>query len=223
MFDPNNPFEQVDVRNIAARPQRFYEVPKRGEDGQIRMVEMIDWAPMGRMNASVTTQRVSEVQNGPLWQIFEPAYEAWKKGNAFPTTGTPLSAWSGLSPEQAEVIKMTGIRTVDELANVTSSIASKIQLPNIDNIIHSAKLFLESKDANAFAASLEAKEAELNAAIERMQEMERRMSAMMAARDADDDESPDKPKRHRRTKAEMEAARAVEAGQEFQPTEVDIG
>ncbi len=111
------------------------------------------------------------------WAMIEPAYKAWKDGQELPLNGTPLSAWAGVTAEQAQAFTRIGIRTVEEIAGLTDSLIGKVPLPNVRDLIAQAKAFLEASDRNVVAdrmASLEAEneniKEQLAAAMELLEE-----------------------------------------------------
>lgn len=120
------------------------------------------------------------------WNQIEPAYEAFKQGREIPVNGTPLGAWAGITPEQGEVLRMSGIRTVEEVRDLAEGMMSRVRLPNVRELSKQAKLFLE----NSSAAKAAEREAQKDAVIEEM------ASQLAALRERI--ESDDKPKRGRK-------------------------
>lgn len=111
------------------------------------------------------------------WSQIEPHYDAWKKGNELPLNGTPLSAWPNVNAGMADILKQSGIRTVEEVANLMESQLEKIRLPNMRELRSTAVKFLENKTAAASAerdaardARVEALEEQLAAAMELLEE-----------------------------------------------------
>lgn len=107
-----------------------------------------------------------------VWSQIEPAFEAFKEGRDIPLNGTPLAAWSGVSPEQAEILRQSSIRTVEEVSALTDSQIERIRLPNVRELRAQAKLFLENSDAAKAAAREAEKDAQIEAMAERMAAME---------------------------------------------------
>lgn len=104
-----------------------------------------------------------------VWSQIEPRYRAWKQGKQMPETGTPLAAWPGLSEAEVEAFNRAGIRSVEEVAEMSDGMIGKVHLPNAREHRAQARTFLEMADkasANARIAELEAKLAELAAAQE---------------------------------------------------------
>lgn len=83
------------------------------------------------------------------WSVIGPAYDAWKDGTEIPETGTPLAAWSGVSPEIAEVLKGMSIRTVEDVRDMSESTFTKLPVPNARKLPQLAKEYLEGSDAAA--------------------------------------------------------------------------
>lgn len=118
--------------------------------------------------------------------------------------GTPLTQWPFLSAAQAEEFRALKFFTVEQLAN-----ASDLQLQSLGMvggmqpmvIRDRAKAFLNLAAGNAPTEQLAQENAEMKAQLEAMQ---KQVQALLAGRPTPDSE-PEKPKRKRRTKAEMEA------------------
>lgn len=47
---------------------------------------------------------------------FQAAYEAWKKGQELPLSGTPVMTWPAVSPAQVKVLQTAHVLTVEDLA-----------------------------------------------------------------------------------------------------------
>lgn len=101
------------------------------------------------------------------WSVIEPAYEAWRKGEEVPEDGTPLAAWSGASAEQAAFMRGMGIRTVEDVANMTDGTISKLPFPNKREFPRMAQAYLESRKDADLASKLADAEARM-AAMEEM-------------------------------------------------------
>lgn len=124
-----------------------------------------------------------------LWSHLEPAYEAWRGGQAIPENGTPLAAWSGLSVEQASRLKAVGIVTVEAIAEASETLLAKPPLPNMRELKKQAQMFLDSRENSALVA--------------RMAELEEQNAAMLEMLSEKDEQKrgPGRPK-----KTESEAA-----------------
>lgn len=126
--------------------------------------------------------RMGEDQDGEklrymtaVWSQIEPAYEAFKSGRDIPLNGTPLAVWSGVTPEMAEIFRQSGIRTVEEVRNLTDGQIERIRLPNVRDMRKQATLFLDNTDA----AKAAQREAEKDAIIAQMAERQAVMEAML--------------------------------------------
>jgi hypothetical protein len=100
------------------------------------------------------------------WADIEPAYLAWKEGNEIPETGVPLAAWAGVTAEQAEVFKRFGLRTVEDVAEVSEGLVQRIPLPNVRGMREAAAGFLKSRDATKAADEIAALKSQLAEAME---------------------------------------------------------
>lgn len=169
----------------------------------------VDWvlvAPLGaEFEKTQTWQRVSKIKPPVTdddnykssatyqdmerkWTIIGPAYEAWKSGMDIPEDGTPLSAWSGVTAEQAKFMRSVGIRTVEEVRDMGESTIEKLRFPNARKLPALAKSWLEGEQV-----------AEKDAKILELEERMAVMAEMLEERQAA------KPKRGR-PKKETEAA-----------------
>jgi hypothetical protein len=99
------------------------------------------------------------------WDVISPKYEAWKRNEDLPEDGTPLAAWSGVSPEQAAHLRAMGIKTVEGVRDMGEGVFARLPFPNARQLPKLAEAFLASiGDAE--------KDRELNEMRERMAAME---------------------------------------------------
>jgi hypothetical protein len=169
---------------------RFYTVfeddPKN--PGQMRNRDMVEYGPIGQAGRTHVCERIdilSRVQKvagaNPsvlaarvMWDFIRPRYEAWKTNQDLPETGTPLAAWNHLTQAQAEILRVNGVRSVEDCAMLTDTHINRIPIPNLRSIIEAAKKFLDSKDVNKFTSEMKAKDetiAALTARIDQLAEM----------------------------------------------------
>lgn len=106
------------------------------------------------------------------WSQIEPAYEAFKAGREIPLNGTALAAWSGVTPEQADVLRTAGIRTVEEVRDLPDGQLDRVRLPNMRDLRKQAGLFLANSDAAKAAEREAAKDAQIAELVERQAAME---------------------------------------------------
>jgi hypothetical protein len=106
------------------------------------------------------------------WAQIEPAFKAFLSGQEIPVSGTALQAWAGLTQEQADGLRLAGLRTVEEVAELAESHMEKVRLPNMRDLRAQAKLFLENSDVAKAAAREAEKDATISALLERQAAME---------------------------------------------------
>ncbi len=169
---------------------RFYTVyeddPKK--PGVQRARDMVEYGPIGMAGRTHAVERI-DVLSSPqrvaganpavvaakvLWDFIKPRYEAWKSNQDLPESGTPLAAWNHLTPQQAEILRVNGIRSVEDVSTLTDVHIQRIPIPNLRSIIEASKKFLDSKDVNKNAAELAAAHetiAALTARVDQMAEM----------------------------------------------------
>jgi hypothetical protein len=126
------------------------------------------------------------------WAQIEPRYEAWKAGHEIPLSGTPLSTWPGVTDEQVEVLRMSAIRTVEEVAAMTDTQIPRINLPGMRDVRDQARRFLESLDANKAAENAKRRDEQIEALQDQVKQLlaERQAPAAVV--------SDDEPKRRGR-------------------------
>lgn len=152
-----------------------------GKDG----VDMVLLAPKGEGHTKTQTWRRVEKLMPPenaddakkasatyqdmaaKWSLIGPAYQAWKQGNALPETGTPLAAWSGVTADMAKALVAMGIRTVEDVRDMSTEHAAKLAFPNARKLPELAGKFLEGKDL----AARDQENAELKERLAKMEEM----------------------------------------------------
>jgi len=194
---------------------RFYTVyeddPKN--PGQQRARDMVEYGPIGQAGRTHVTERIdilSRVQKvagvNPsvlaarvMWDFIKPRYDAWKTNQDLPETGTPLAAWNHLTQQQAEILRVNGVRSVEDVAQLTDTHFHRIPIPNLRTIVEAAKKFLDSKDINTFSAQLAAKDDTIAALSARVDQL-----AEMVAKASDPEEAP--KRRGRPPKTEEAAA-----------------
>ncbi len=106
------------------------------------------------------------------WAVIGPKYEAWKRKEAIPEDGTPLAAWSGVSPEQAAHLKAMGISTVEGVRDMSESAFGRLPFPNARQLPKLAGAFLSSRGEAE-------KDRQLAEMAERMAAMEEMLAEQM--------------------------------------------
>lgn len=183
--------------HVSVRFLRAWEVYKRDpKTGELTPEDWIEFCAPGMAHLATTQEAVKRVsKNEMLWSSLRPYYEQWKNGQAIPENGTPLGAWAGVSQSQAEVLKGSGIRTVEELAELTDGVLRRINLPGMRALVDQAKRFVDTKDAGRFETKLAEKDqqiADLQAKLENLAEM---MAQRLDAADAEPRRGPGRPRK----------------------------
>lgn len=155
-------------------------------NGQVQEVDYVDVCAPGMAQRTVTPLRIGDVMrvredgdpDNPAWAMakmkrdyIKPAYEAWKAGQALPEVGTPIGAWSGLTPEQAQGFRNVGLRSVEEIANATEVVITRVPLPNVRALQKMARDWLDGRESSKVAADLEHKDRQIAEMREQLEEM----------------------------------------------------
>lgn len=174
---------------------RFYTVyeddPKN--PGTTRERDMVEYGPIGQGGRTRCCERIDILSKANkvaganpasmaaqvLWAHIKPRYEAWKGNQELPETGTPLAAWNHLTPTQAEFLRTNGIRSVEEVSQLTDIHIQQFKIHNLRSIIEAAKRFVSGTDMNKFAGELKAKDDQLAAANARIDQMAEMLAKLM--------------------------------------------
>lgn len=174
---------------------KFWTTYQPKPDGTTEAIDRVEYCAPGMAQRTTTTATVRSLSRlipnvdpdniaaamaKSRWEAIEPAYNAWKAGQEAPTNGTPLAAWPGVSPEQAEVMRTLGLRTVEDVAGSTDTVISRVQLPGVRELQQNAKRFLAARDNVAVASQMGALEAAMQIKDEQLEEMRQIMLAMQA-------------------------------------------
>jgi hypothetical protein len=117
-----------------------------------------------------------------LWSQIEPHYRAWKEGTEVPESGIPLSAWAGVTSEQADVLRKAGLRTVEDVAGMTEGQMAKVMLPGVRSMKLQANEFLSSRGDAETAAKVTALAEQNQALSAQLEEMHKLMSSLLSAK-----------------------------------------
>jgi len=190
----------------------FVEKYSKGPDGELVPVDWVSWVPLHAPQSMGNTERVDRLNPAnikhvegqddselagmkaqhmsAIWSEIEPAYAAWKEGRELPLNGTPLAAWPGITNEQAEIFRLAGVRTVEQVRDMSDGVRGRVRLPNVRELQDLAKIYLENSGATAAAEREAAKDkliAEMQERMAAMEEMLRSgMSAPVAAEDGEE-------------------------------------
>jgi hypothetical protein len=162
--------------------------PDPADPTKLREVDWVAYAPIGSVQKTLLTEaifRLSAVQpmegraaQNPAvqmahmrWNAIKPHYEAWKKGQEVTLEGTPLAAWNGVSKELADLLRMKGVRTVEEIAALTDTHKQTMGIQGLHDTIENAKRWLTAQDKGSVARALEQKDAEISELKAQMAEL----------------------------------------------------
>lgn len=150
--------------------------------GNLREIHYVEYAPLGS-DKSVMQEKVARILSvdpsgntaSEIAQaranVIAPLYQKWLKGQEPTADGTPLAAWSGVSPEQADTLRARGITTVEELAALNDSHFQSIGISGLRSIVENARLFLSTLDNSRVAQELALKDSQIMALMETVAEM----------------------------------------------------
>lgn len=172
---------------MSIRVIKFWTNYTPGEDGKPKGVDMVMYAPIGKADKLALIETVSRLSklhpiekaaDNPAvqmaherWNAIKPHYDAWRNGQQLPETGTPLAAWPGVSPEQADALKMMGIRSVEEYANASDGVINSVPFPGARELKAAAQSYLKSADRQAITNDLAKKDDEIATLKEQLEEM----------------------------------------------------
>lgn len=111
-------------------------------------------------------------------QRFPKQYQAFKNDEAEIMEGTPLNQWGFLTAAQIEEMKYFGIRTVENLANVTDTNAQKFM--GINLLRQKAREYIEASATDAPIAQLQDDIAKRDAKISEQSELLEDLQARLA-------------------------------------------
>lgn len=125
-------------------------------------------------NVDETQKDSQKYQNlAAKWSVIGPAYEAWREGQELPEDGTPLAAWSGVTPEQAKFMReKLSIRTVEDVRDMGDRALEACHWPNARKLPELAKRWLEGE-------AITEKDAQIAEMQEKMAAMEELLNEQM--------------------------------------------
>lgn len=188
---------------------KFWTEYKRTAAG-LKPIDKVEYCAVGMANKATTVARIDDLKRirdnidpddvaGNIakmrWDYIAPIYEAWKKGHEAPENGTPLAAWPGLTPEQAEVFRTSGLRSVEDIASATDSVINRVNLPGVRDIQTNAKRFLEAQDGQRVADQLAEKDKQISLLSDQLEELRQ---IVIASQNRDDSDDEDRPRRRGR-------------------------
>lgn len=179
----------------------------------------MSYGPIGAKDRTVTTARITQLQpegkgnasTNPAigiarmrWGYIQPRYEAWKAGQVVPESGTPFSAWTGISREQADIMAQHGVHSVEELSALTDAHIQRVPLPGLRNLIEGAKRFVAAGDSRVRDAEMKKRDETIDSQAAQIDDLKAKLDELagMVAKQMD------RPVKPARTEAEKEAAKA---------------
>lgn len=177
-----------DQRDVPAiRPLKFWlDHEPSGKPGEFREVEYVEWAKKGT-NSSTKVEKIAHLkkrgaqgQINPAWPVIEPYYDAWKKGQEEPTTGTPLSVLPFLTKGQVEHYRLLNIRSAEDLARVSEGDFERMGM-GARKARDQAAAYVQAKQNEAVVAAHMAEVKEENAALKaQIDELTKAMNQLTA-------------------------------------------
>ena len=164
----------------------------------IREEDWVSIGPIGMGDRSQTPHKVSSLANvqpsldmknpairaaAMRWDAVRPLYEAWKSGREAPLDGTPLAVLNSIQQEQADFLRSKGVKTVEELAQLTDTHIERLKLSGLRQYIAEARRWLDSSDNRKTAAALAEKDKEIAYQQAQLTEQQEQIKAMMAKMD----------------------------------------
>jgi hypothetical protein len=206
---------------LGIRILKFWTNYKPNGAGGMQPVDMVAYCPRGEANLTTTIDTVSRLAKvrpfepgsediaayiaNLRWDTIRPAYEAWKKGHEAPATGTPIGAWPGVSPEQADAMRVAGFRSVEEFAEASDGQLQRLPLPGTHRLRDTARAFLAAADKTVISSALAQKDAEMAALKAELEEMRQLMLQSLAQ----DESGTAAKKRARKPEPEAQDAKAA--------------
>jgi hypothetical protein len=108
---------------------------------------------------------IKEIVNDEYRNRFPDEYRAFREGAEIASVGTPLEHWSFLKPSQVAQFKASGLRTVEDLANMSDGNANFM---GSQSIRQAAKAWLKTANDTEIVEKQEAEKKALKAELDAM-------------------------------------------------------
>jgi hypothetical protein len=182
------------MANVPFTVYRFYTEFRDDKAGGFVPIDWVEYGPFGsdKTRNVDKVSRLLNIHDNPTnpasklakvrAEVIRKHYEAWKSGQELSPDGTPLAAWNGVTPEQADVLRTKGFKTIEDVAAMTDTHRQNVPLPGLLRIIADAKRFLEAADSSKVAAELAARDEEqarLRAELEESKAQQNEMARML--------------------------------------------
>jgi hypothetical protein len=162
-------------------------------------IDMCRWVKRGAPGSGVVQSVAKLKMSREYWDVIGPFYEAWKKGHETPVDGTPLSAWPGCRPEDAERLNMMRIYTVQDVGAMTDGDLDRLGM-GAREMKAKALAFLRAGDAAKLALESEDLKRQLEEARSELQEAMQAIRELKAKVNIEEPDNP-APRRGRPPKA----------------------
>lgn len=164
--------------------------------GKFREIHKVEYGPLGsdktrvvaiveklkpKLEIGMDVQPGSAVEAAMVkWQFIEPLYKRWLEGQSITPDGTPLAAWSGVGPEQAEALRRRDIFTVQQLSELSDTHVMQYGIAGLRVLRDNAKRFVQTLGTVHFEEALAEKDIEIAGLRDTLSEMQQMMRQMQA-------------------------------------------
>jgi hypothetical protein len=200
------------LRENTYYPAEFYEDKKLlGHESKLKKRKV--FAPIDMVRVFMPGGDTLEVPASETYQERYPMqWEQYKKGRPQIADGTPIEYWHHelLSPAMIANLKSLNIQTVEGVATMPDGLLNEVGM-GARNLKDSAAKWVDSHSDRKREDSLNEVEHQLGEERKKNQALEERLARLEALVDPEavQVDAPKKPRRKRRTKAQMEEARAA--------------
>ena len=95
------------------------------------------------------------------WSQIKPAFDSWVSGEMLPEYGIPLAAWPALSADQVKVFQQAGVKSVEDVRDMSESVMQRVRLPNLRDLKKMAGMYLDGLGTQQAAEREAARDAEI--------------------------------------------------------------
>ena len=148
--------------------------------GTAREIYKVRWRPRGD-NKSENIGRIDRIEKHEpiLWEAIEAPFQRWRKGQAEPVDGTPLSAWPGVNKAQVERLRLLGLLTVEHVRDMNGNTMQAYGM-GAPGLKKNAAAFLETRPQAQLQADLAQKDEQIRALVEQVAELTKTVNQMVA-------------------------------------------
>lgn len=171
--------------------EEYEDVP--GKPGEPRAVHFCEWVKKGG-NATTTIDKIARLEKDQiLWPVIRGAYEAWKKGQEEPVSGTPLAVWPGVNQAQASRLRDMHIKTVEDVAALTDGDLEKVGM-GARTMREKARAYIQAKQGDAkIAEALADRDAKIAAQENELAELRATVAALAEKAGLEPKRGPGRP------------------------------